>query len=71
VAQVTTTFPLDEAMRASFKQMVETKTGKTVELEERVDPQLVGGFVLKVGDWQIDESLRSRLRSLKYTFMQN
>ena len=71
VAQVTTTFPLDDAMRSHFKQIVEEKTGKTVELEEKVDPQLVGGFVLKVGDWQIDESLKSRLRNLKYTFMQN
>jgi F-type H+-transporting ATPase subunit delta len=71
LAQVTTTFPLDEAMRTQFKQIVQQKTGKIAELEEKVDPQLIGGFVLRVGDWQIDESLRSRLLSLKYKFMQN
>ncbi|MES2731781.1 MAG: ATP synthase F1 subunit delta [Bacteroidota bacterium] len=70
-ALVTTTFPIDEAMRVHFKKMVTETTGKQAELEEKVDADLVGGFILKVGDWQIDESLRSRLQGLKYTFLQN
>ena len=71
-AQVTTTFPLDEPLRAKFRQLVTESTGgKQVELQEKVDPALIGGFVLKVGDRQIDESLRSRLQSLKLKFLQN
>jgi F-type H+-transporting ATPase subunit delta len=71
-AQVITTFPLDEAMRLRFKQIVAESTGgKQVELQERIDSSLIGGYVLKVGDRQIDESLRSRLQSLKLKFLQN
>jgi len=70
-AQVTTTFPLDDDLRAHFKRLVTAKTGRQVELEEKVDPQLVGGYILKVGDWQIDESLRNSLQALKFKFLQN
>jgi len=71
-AQVITTFPLDEPMRIRFKQLVADSTGgKQVELQEKIDSQLMGGFILKVGDRQIDESLRSRLQSLKLKFLQN
>ena len=70
-AQVTTTFPLDEAMRARFREIVVESTGKQVELKEKIDPKLVGGYILKVGDRQIDESLRSRLQALKLSFLQN
>lgn len=62
-AQVTTTFPLDEKLRSEFKQKVIESTGKQeVELEEKVDPKLIGGYVLKIGDRQIDESIKSRLQ---------
>ena len=40
-------------------------TGRTVELEEKVDEKLIGGYILRVGDRQIDASLKSRLNELK------
>jgi F-type H+-transporting ATPase subunit delta len=42
-----------------------------VELEEKVNRDLVGGFVLQVGDKQVDASLKSRLSQLKVMFSQN
>jgi len=71
-AKVVTTFPIDEELRQSFIDMVKEISGKEkVELSEHVDEELIGGFVLTVGDRQIDESLESKLNSLRLRFTQN
>jgi len=44
---------------------------KEVELEEKVDKDLIGGFVLNVGDRQIDASVKSKLKTLKLKFSEN
>lgn len=64
-AQVTTTFPLDESLRNQFKEMVRKVSGKQPELNEKVDASMIGGFVLNIGDKQIDESVKGKLRSLQ------
>ena len=71
-AEVVTTFALDEDMRSSFVDLVREISGsQKVELKEKVDADLIGGFVLTVGDKQIDESLSSKLNQLKLKFTQN
>ncbi|WP_159470722.1 ATP synthase F1 subunit delta [Dyadobacter sp. 3J3] len=67
-ATVITTTPLTEELRKQFNKIVADATGKTVELEEKVDPALIGGYLLRVNDRQIDASLRSRLNELKLEF---
>lgn len=64
-ATVITSTPLTEELRKQFNTIVATATGKTVELEEKVDPSLIGGYLLRVNDRQIDASLRNRLNELK------
>jgi len=64
-ATVITTVPLTDELRAQFSHIVASATGKTIELEEKVDSNLIGGYVLRVNDRQIDASLRSRLNELK------
>jgi len=64
-ATVITTTPLTDELRVQFNKIVKDATGKTVELEEKVDPTLIGGYLLRVNDRQIDASLRSRLNELK------
>jgi F-type H+-transporting ATPase subunit delta len=64
-ATVITSTPLTEDLRKQFNNIVATATGKTVELEEKVDTSLIGGYLLRVNDRQIDASLRSRLNELK------
>jgi F-type H+-transporting ATPase subunit delta len=44
---------------------------KQVEITEKVDPSLIGGFVLNVGDQQIDASIKNKLKSLKVNFGKN
>ena len=45
------------------------RTGKQIELLETVDPSLIGGFVLRLGDRQIDSSVASRLLRLRTSFV--
>ncbi len=70
-ASVTTTFALTDDLRASFAAVVKEITGKKVALKEKVDEQLLGGFILKIGDRQIDDSLSGKLRELKLKFNHN
>lgn len=69
-ATVITTIPLTDTLRERFRAMVTQATGgKLVELEERIDSKLIGGYVLRVGDQQIDGSIRSQLNELRLQFM--
>jgi F-type H+-transporting ATPase subunit delta len=63
-ATVTTAMPADREMLARVHAALERATGKTIVLEERVDPRLLGGLVVRTGDTVIDGSLRSRLTTL-------
>lgn len=64
-ATVVTTTPLTDELRQQFTQIVKEKTGKTVQLAEKINPALIGGYILTIEDRQIDASLRSRLNELK------
>lgn len=68
IASVTTAVPLTEDLRNEFSQMVARKTGKTIQLEEKIDPSLIGGFVLTIGDTQVDDSIKSSLQRLRNKF---
>lgn len=65
---VTTTFKLDAGMRKSFEKLAKDITGKKPVLTEEVDPDILGGFILKLGDKQIDDSVRGQLNDLKLKF---
>jgi len=64
-ASVTAASKLTEAQVTALKQALTAALGKEVMLEERVDPALLGGLVVKVGSRMIDSSLRTKLISLK------
>ena len=56
---------LSESQLTALKQALKAALGSEVMLEERVDPALLGGLVVKVGSRMIDTSLRTKLNSLK------
>ncbi|MFL4992965.1 MAG: F0F1 ATP synthase subunit delta [Microvirga sp.] len=64
-ASVTAAAKLTEAQITALKQALKAALGKEVMLEERVDPALLGGLVVKVGSRMVDSSLRTKLNSLK------
>jgi F-type H+-transporting ATPase subunit delta len=70
-AEVTTTYPLTQDQKNTFISMVSKSEGKKIELHEKVDENIIGGFVLKVGDMQVDESIKTKLYKLKSKFKDN
>ena len=64
---ITTPVELDEDLKKEFIELSKQLIGKNkkVELKEKVDEELLGGFVLRIGDKQIDDSVSSKLRELK------
>ena len=71
-ASVATPVPLDASTRKRVEEMAKKISGRdSVELDEKVDKELIGGFVLNVGDRQIDASIRSRLKGLRVKFSEN
>ena len=70
-AEVISVAPLTEQLRSKFKEIIKREFGKEVELHEKVDKDLIGGYILKVGDRQIDESIKGKLLTLKREFSFN
>ncbi len=65
-ATVTAASKLTEAQITALKQALKAALGKDVMLDQRVDPSLIGGLMVKVGSRMIDTSLRTKLNSLKH-----
>jgi len=67
-ALVTSATPLSEANKKQIAALVEAEVGGNILLETKVDPSLIGGFVLTVGDRQVDTSIANSLKKLKMEF---
>jgi F-type H+-transporting ATPase subunit delta len=64
-ATVVSASALSADAKAKILALVAEKTNKTVELTEKIDKDLIGGFILRIGDIQIDSSIESQLRKIK------
>ena len=64
-AVVRTAVEIDDDRRERFSEELARRTGRTVELETEVDPDLIGGAVIRIGDRLIDGSTRAALRGLR------
>ena len=62
---VTTAFELGPEESKQIVARVEEVTGRHVELTQQVDPGIIGGLVLRVGDVIVDGSLQARIRQLR------
>ena len=70
-AEVTSASPLTTDQKEAFAGMVAQISGKKAELSEKIDESIIGGFVLKIEDRQVDESIKSKLEKLKSSFKDN
>ena len=71
-AQVVSAVGLSDKQREDIKKKVLAFTGaKQVELSEKVDPSILAGIVLSVGDKLYDASLATRLKNIKKTVTQS
>ncbi len=64
-ADVTTAMEISAIIKKDFENIIAKATGKKVELESKVDESLIGGYILKLGDRQVDNSLKSKLNNLR------
>lgn len=64
-ADVTSAHPLTEGQRNQLIDTLKASIGKNVQINTRVDPNLLGGLVVKIGSKMIDSSLRTKLSNLK------
>ncbi len=65
-AVVTTAVELDAERLERVRQRIVDTTGRSrVELETRVDPAILGGMVVRIGDQMLDGSTRARLQELR------
>jgi len=62
---VTSAVDLDEETVKGIGKKIEEQTGNKVELTAQVDPDLIGGLVIRVGNMVLDASVRNRLERLR------
>jgi F-type H+-transporting ATPase subunit delta len=65
-AEVTTAVPLTPALEKVVMEKIKTLTDKKVELVSTVDQDIIGGFILRLGDQQFDASVANQLQSLEH-----
>ena len=65
VATVVTAVPLKKEQESSILKKLREISGKDVTLENEIDPSLIGGFVLRVGDLEYNASVSGKLEKLE------
>ena len=63
--QITSAIELDESVTERIGEEIGRQTGRKVELTSTVDPDVLGGIVLRVGNSILDASVRTRLERLR------
>jgi F-type H+-transporting ATPase subunit delta len=63
--QITSAIELDDATTGSVAQSIGESTGRRIELNTHVDPDILGGIVVRVGNSILDASIRGRLEQLR------
>lgn len=65
IAKVTSATKLTAAQVTQLKAKLKAETGKTVDIDVQIDPDLLGGFVVKLGSRLYDASLKTKLEDLR------
>jgi F-type H+-transporting ATPase subunit delta len=63
--EVTSSVELDKEIVQSIGERIGEQTGQKVELSSKVDPDILGGLVVRVGNFVLDASIRNRLNQLR------
>lgn len=62
---VTTTIPLTDSLRKEVQDIVKKATGKEALINEKIDENLIAGYILRMEDRQIDASVKTQLQKVK------
>lgn len=63
--EITSSIELDKEIVQSIGERIGEQTGQKVELSSKVDPDILGGLVVRVGNFVLDASIRNRLNQLR------
>jgi F-type H+-transporting ATPase subunit delta len=63
-AEVSSAYPLNDDQVARLKSNLKARLGRDVTIEPKVDPELLGGLVVRLGSQMIDASIRTKLNNL-------
>lgn len=63
---LTTALPMDESVESKVRSMVTARTqGATLELLTKIDPEILGGFVLEMDTYRVDASVATQLKNIR------
>ena len=62
---VTSAVELDEGLAEDIAKRIQEQTGRTVELSSNVDPDVLGGMMVRVGNMVLDDTVRNKLERLR------
>lgn len=68
---ITTAQPLSQSLKDKITALLAEQTRSTIDLKEMVDPEILGGFVIQMGDYYIDSSILSKINKLRQEFSEN
>lgn len=71
IAHVTSAIPLTKETEKRILKKVNEISGKQISLKNIIDPSIIGGFILRVGDKQFDSSVSGQLSELRSKFEDN
>ena len=63
-AEVTSAFPLNDDQVTRLKANLKARLGREVAIDSKVDPQILGGIIIRHGSQMIDASIRTKLNTL-------
>jgi F-type H+-transporting ATPase subunit delta len=64
-AEIETAHDISEEQVKMITETLQTKLGRSVRLQTSTDPELIGGAVIRAGDWVVDGSVRAQLQKLE------
>lgn len=71
LVRVTSARPLTNSLRETLIKKIKSNIGGSIELEEIVSPEIIGGLVLRINDREYNSSIKNQLNEFKKTFASN
>jgi F-type H+-transporting ATPase subunit delta len=64
-ATITSAVPLTKELEKTALEKAKKHSKRKINIENKIDPSIIGGFILKIGDMQLDASVVNQLKSIK------
>ncbi|MGB5172677.1 ATP synthase F1 subunit delta [Eudoraea sp.] len=68
IAVITTAVPISATLEKKVLQTIQKISNKKITLQNQINPDIIGGFILRIGDLQYNSSISNKLNNLKREF---